>query len=130
MSERPRLLLDTAAVIAIAGGQLPVAARKAYLDAKATIYISVVSLWEIGIKTSLGKLPIPKPFVDFVRDWETMERVVFLPLTGGPIQRLPDLPDVHRDPFDRLLVCQAMELSAAILSPDTAFDGYGIERIW
>ena len=127
---RPRFLLDTAAVIWVADGSLPVTPREAYQNPLADIYVSVVSLWEIGIKHALGKLPLPKPYVEFLRDWEQIERVTLLPLTPAPLRRLPSLPPVHRDPFDRLLVCQALDLGASLLSPDPALGAYGVGRVW
>ena len=92
--------------------------------------LSIVSVWEIVIKSQLGKLRLGMPLDDFVtrcireRDLELVGvELPHLLVYGG-------LPLHHRDPFDRLLVAQAMTLSVPIVTGDGAFDDYGVDVLW
>ena len=126
------ILLDTAAVIWLAtdSPQLTRAARAAFNDPTHSIHVSVISVWEIVIKNALGKLPLPVPPARLLDPWRNRTDILITPLNEQTVLRLANLPPVHRDPFDRMLACQALELTAPIVSPDIIFDGYGIQRIW
>jgi PIN domain nuclease of toxin-antitoxin system len=104
----------------------------ATIDGTLPSYHSLVSFWEIGIKLS-GR------GYDFIvdDDWErlypeelTRVRVPLLTPTIEDCRLVQNLPTHHRDPFDRMLVCQAMRHGLGIISADTSLDAYGIERMW
>jgi PIN domain nuclease of toxin-antitoxin system len=86
-----------------------------------TVFVSAVSLWEIWLKQSLGKLRLPANFVDRLAA-ESFEN---LPLTASQTARVSDLAWVHRDPFDRMLVAQAEADNLVLLTADEVLAGYG-----
>lgn len=88
--------------------------------------VSAVAVWEAAIKSALGKLRVPD---DLPRrlDAFDFER---LPVTEAHAWAVRALPDVHRDPFDRLLVAQALCENATVVSADPVFDDYGVPRLW
>ena len=92
--------------------------------------MSAATLWEMAIEVSLGKLSISLPY----RQW--MDKVMtdlvldVLPITLGHAERQVSLPWHHRDPFDRLLVAQALVEAVPLVSADPALDAYGITRLW
>lgn len=94
------------------------------------LVLSVATTWEIGIKVSLGKLQLSKGY----REWiETACRdlsLTNLSISVGQIERQMTLPFHHRDPFDRLLVAQALVEGFTLVSADAIFDAYGVSRIW
>jgi PIN domain nuclease of toxin-antitoxin system len=117
-----RVLLDTHLVLwALADPErLPGAARR--LIDVAEVYVSAASIWEISIKTSLGKLSAdPREVL------AALDPAGFLPLpiSAEHAARVADLPPVHRDPFDRLLVAQARVEPMRLLTMDTVLAGYG-----
>lgn len=90
---------------------------------------SVASIWEIAIKYQLGKLPLPLAPADYVPDRMRLTRTE--PLAIGPSHalRAGSLPPLHRDPFDRMLVAQALSEEIPVLSSDKQLDAYGIRRL-
>ena len=93
-------------------------------------YLSLVSLWEIQIKHQLGKLELTgdiKTMVDTQRDRNGIE---LLPITIDQIVNLKNIPLHHRDPFDRLLISQAMVNDFVLISHDSAFEDYDVQVIW
>lgn len=117
------LLIDAHALLWALGPQVELAddARGALVDPANEVLVSAASVWEIAIKRALGKLRAPQGIVAAV------EALGFsiLPITGADAERAGALPAHHRDPFDRMLVAQAMRLDATIVSRDRAFDRYG-----
>jgi PIN domain nuclease of toxin-antitoxin system len=98
-------------------------------DGDNTVFISAATAWELSIKTALGKLNA----LQFVMDFSTYleeEGFVELPIATSHAIRAGLLPARHKDPFDRLLVAQAQELSIPVVSSDRALDTYGVIRIW
>lgn len=91
--------------------------------------LSIASVWEIGIKTSIGKLALRGDFAE-VEDFIAENSIELLPITFEHIQRLQQLPFHHRDPFDRLLIAQAFTESLTLLSRDTIFPQYGVSIRW
>jgi PIN domain nuclease of toxin-antitoxin system len=88
--------------------------------------VSIASLWEIAVKQSVGKLDIPEDLPD-----TTVERgFTWLPITTRHAWRVRALPLHHRDPFDRLLVAQALEEDLAVVTADPRFAAYGVEVLW
>jgi PIN domain nuclease of toxin-antitoxin system len=129
---RRRFLLDTQAfVVSILDTDgLSPKARALLLRSDTDPFLSLVSLWEMQIKVGLKKLGLPVPLSEAVQRAVTEMRLELLPLQLEHIYRLADLPLHHRDPFDRLLIAQALQERMPIISGDADFDAYGVERIW
>lgn len=120
-----RLLLDTHIFLWYITGDERVSSyiRRAVEDSEAA-YLSVVSLWEATIKYQLGKLPLPEPphpWLSFQREQHGIEP---LPLDEASVSRLGSLALHHRDPFDRMLVCQALEHGLTIVTVDSILSKY------
>jgi PIN domain nuclease of toxin-antitoxin system len=90
----------------------------------------MVSIWEMQIKLSLGKLQFRTALSELVDDEINRNRIELLPLSLSHIYGLSNLPNHHRDPFDRILIAQSMEEDLQILSIDEKFDAYGVKRLW
>jgi PIN domain nuclease of toxin-antitoxin system len=121
-----RLLLDTHTLLwfVSADPQLSSAAHTMLADPQKRRVVSVVSLWEIAIKHSLGRLPLSLPLADFIAQHVTLSRVQLLPITVPHILKVAQLPHYHSDPFDRLLIAQALAENIPIVSVDGKFDQY------
>lgn len=119
------LLLDAHALLwwLTDDGGLAQAARRAIADPASDVLVSAATVWEIGIKRSLGKLDAPADVLGAI------EAAGFngLPVTLADGDAAASLPPLHRDPFDRMLVAQAMRLGAVLVSRDPAFPPYGVE---
>lgn len=127
-----RLLLDTHAFLWWVGDrpELSAAARAAIADESAQPLLSVASAWELAIKCSLGKLRLVHPVQRFVTEQVAANGFRLLPVELAHAARVETLPWHHKDPFDRLLIAQALEERVPLVSADAAFDAYGIARIW
>ena len=101
------------------------AARRAIADAE-VVWVSAVSGWEVAIKTGLGRLRLDEPFAALLAADDFTE----LPLTIAHSSRLAQLPPHHADPFDRMLVAQALTEGAAIVSHDRVLEPYGAPMVW
>ena len=126
------LLLDTCTFLWMVTGDdaLSRAARDAIRDPDNAVYLSPVSAWEIAVKHGLGRLELATPpdvFVPRARDLHGIEE---LPLTEQAVLYLPRLPAAHRDPFDRMLVCQSHAGGHTLLSPDTLLSAYPVRLLW
>jgi PIN domain nuclease of toxin-antitoxin system len=122
------VLLDTSTLLWL---ELDIAkirdsARVTLMDT--ALYVSAVSIAEIAIKAALGKLPLPAPFqTDFAAAVRTLldkSAIDLLPLDLPVVARLRHLPAYHRDPFDRMIIAQALELGLAVATRDRAFFAY------
>lgn len=91
---------------------------------------SVASLWEILIKTQCGKLSLPAPAGPYVIAKLAFNGVKLLPVTTNHVLRVESLPLHHRDPFDRILIAQAIEEDLPIVTVDTVFNRYPVRIIW
>ncbi len=91
--------------------------------------LSAASVWEITIKYQLGKLPLPFAPAEYVPDRMTLTRTRALAVSVEHALRAGTLPPLHRDPFDRMLVAQALVEGVALLSSDRQLDGYGVRRL-
>ena len=91
--------------------------------------LSVASIWEIGIKYHLGKLPLPVAPPDYVPARLALTRTMALPIAADHALRASSLPALHRDPFDRMIVAQALVEGVSVLSSDRQLDAYGIRRL-
>ena len=92
--------------------------------------VSLASLWEIAIKLSLGKLKLPSKFNRYVPEQMTLNSFSRLEIGFRHIAGCTELPWHHRDPFDRLLIAQALEEDLGVVSRDAVFEQYGVRRIW
>lgn len=106
------------------------AARALCGDVGSELVLSLVSAWEMAIKLSIGKLRLTEPLRHVLSEARTTNGLASLAITEAHVLRVRDLPRHHRDPFDRLLVAQALEEGLVILSGDAAFDAYPVVRIW
>lgn len=103
---------------------------KETLESDADLLISVASLWEIAIKNNIGKLSLSAPFEIFIPQQLTHNQIEILPITLQHLNLIITLPLHHRDPFDRLLICQSLAEQIPILSADKTLDRYFVNRIW
>ena len=94
------------------------------------ILLSTASIWEMAIKQSTGKLSFSLPFELFITQQLSLNKFNLLNIKINHIAVVATLPLHHRDPFDRLLIAQAMVEQIPVLSADSAFDAYSIGRIW
>ncbi len=92
-------------------------------------FVSHVSLWEIAIKMTIGKLTLPLALHELEQKLEK-DGFLFLPIAASHIIKYSELPLHHRDPFDRLLIAQSIVENLPILGDDSAFDAYLVQRIW
>lgn len=127
-----RFLLDTHTFLwmTMAPDRLGTFARRHIEDPASQVLLSVASVWEITTKASLGKLELPGSVASFLDEQLAATRTSVLPITLQHAVRTADLPCHHRDPFDRLLVAQALYEKLPLLSGDPALDDYEVERIW
>jgi len=129
-----RVLLDTHAMYwyVEAYPRLSAAASTLIQDASNEILISPASYWEIAVKVSIKKWQLNRPYEEFVDIALNQYGFRVLPILPTHTARLIGLPfpPNHKDPFDRLLVAQAMAEAIPIVSDDSALDGYGVTRLW
>lgn len=105
-------------------------AHRLILDSNSEIFLSIASLWEIAIKVNIGKLTLDKPFNQLFPDELDSRGIEILDITIDSLIQLTALPPHHRDPFDRLIIAQALVENLPIISVDGNFDTYGIVREW
>lgn len=126
------VLLDTHALLwAIAGDRrLSRTAGGVFLDPANNLFFSAAGFWEICIKISLGKLSLKKGWSSIIQTEMKRNAVQWLPVEMPHCIELTRLPFHHRDPFDRMLVAQAMVEEMTLLSRDRRLSAYGVARIW
>jgi PIN domain nuclease of toxin-antitoxin system len=127
-----KLLVDTQAFLWLLAGdrRLRRPVRRRLEDASQEKFLSIASVWEMAIKVSLHKLELDDPLDDVVTAGTRDAGIALLGVSKDHALRVATLPWHHRDPFDRLLVAQALKDDLAVLSSDDAFDDYGVRRIW
>jgi PIN domain nuclease of toxin-antitoxin system len=127
-----RLLLDTHTFLwfLLDDLRLSPTARELIDDPANDIELSPATYWEIAIKISLGKYELPEPYDVFIEREIATNDFHILPIEPKHTAVLIILPYHHRDPFDRLLVAQAMAEDIPIVSVDLAFDAYPVTRLW
>jgi PIN domain nuclease of toxin-antitoxin system len=127
-----RLLLDTHAFLWFIMGSpnLSAEARALIEDETNERFLSAASLWEMAIKSSTGKLTLSAPFDVLIPRQLSLNGIGLLGIEVAHAAVVSTLPFHHRDPFDRLLVAQAIVESIPIVSVDTAFDIYAVTRLW
>ncbi|HAX75331.1 MAG TPA: PIN domain nuclease [Cyanobacteria bacterium UBA11372] len=127
-----RLLLDTHTFIWFVtdNPKLSETARGLINDGNNEIWLSTASIWEMAIKQSTGKLSFGLPFRVFIEQQVSLNRIDILNINLDHIEVVVTLPFHHRDPFERLIIAQAMVEQIPILSADSVFDAYPIQRLW
>ena len=125
------LLVDTHAMLWFVAGDARMSrkARKAIESRDTVNYVSIASWWEIAIKCSLGKLKIDTPLETFISE-RVDEGFRVLGIETRHLTGLADLPFHHRDPFDRLLISQAMSENMPVCTSDSRFAEYEIRVVW
>jgi len=126
-----RLLLDTHVFLWFISGdeRLPAGMRDSIRSIENEVYPSAVSLWEAIVKHQLVKLPLPQPpetYLPFQRD---RHQIAGLSLDEASVVRLADLPPLRRDPFDRMLVCQAIQHALTIVTVHDAIMQYPVSAL-
>jgi PIN domain nuclease of toxin-antitoxin system len=127
-----KLLLDSATFLWVVAGapELSQPARELFADPDNEVYLSAVSTWEIALKHALGRLPLPEPAERFIPSQRRRHGIEPLALDEESALHLARLPRLHRDPFDRMLVCQAIVHGLVIVSPDPAITQYPVRATW
>ena len=126
-----RILIDTHVFLWIVTNdlRLPQSIRAAFLQPSNTFYLSVVSLWEVATKYQLGKLPLPMSPELYVPEMRRRHVIANLDLDEGSVKRLSSLPMLHKDPFDRMLICQALEHNLTMATVDDKVRAYPIPTL-
>lgn len=126
------VLLDTHSFLWFIAGssQLSRQARLLIEDPSHQPFLSVVSVWEMALKVSLGKLKIEPPFEAFMAQQLELNGIELLPIQLRHVAAVTTLPFHHRDPFDRLLIAQVQIEQMPVLSSDAVFDAYSVTRLW
>lgn len=124
------VLLDTHAFIWLVedDAKLPVSLRD-IIENTANVFVSIASFWEISIKLNLGKLSLVSDYNDIETSFKST-RFKLLSISLKDTVQVYNLPLHHKDPFDRILVAQAMNNSLVLVSRDAVFDAYPIQRLW
>ena len=127
-----KLLLDTCTFLWLIKGseELSPKSIEVFTDPINEVYLSSVSVWEINVKYRLGKLSLPLSPDKFIPKERKRHMITRLDLSEQDTFQLLKLPDLHKDPFDRMLVCQAIENSLTILTPDPLVAQYPIRSFW
>lgn len=127
-----KLLLDTVTFLWLASGDERLSERAAQLalDPEHELFLSAISAWEIAVKHALGKLPLPERPEVFVPRHREHLGAEPLPLTERAALALTRLPRLHTDPFDRMLVCQALADGLTLLTPDPQLRAYPALTEW
>lgn len=126
------ILLDTCTFLWLisAAPELSDKARQLAVNPSNTVFLSAASAWEIIVKNRLGKLPLPMPADKFVYHWRIKHQIASLPFDEAAVFHLAKLPDYHKDPFDRMIICQAIANSMVILTPDNHISQYPVRTDW
>jgi PIN domain nuclease of toxin-antitoxin system len=127
-----RLLLDTHAFLwfVLDDPQLSRTAKELIEDPANDVDVSPASYWEIAIKTSIGKYSLSQPYRQFIESQIARNDFRILPIEPMHTSALTTMSFHHKDPFDRLLVAQALTEAIPIVSGDGVLDSYGVQRLW
>lgn len=129
------LLLDTAALLWLFAipEKLSPRLREELAAADTQVAVSIVSLWEVLIKLGKGKLELDtqgQSALDFLLEQCGLHQIDILSVAPGSLAALEKLPPIHKDPFDRLLICQAIEHGLTLVTPDNHIRRYPIRTLW
>lgn len=124
------LLLDTHAYywFITDSEKLPITTKE-MIETEEHVFVSIASFWEMAIKESIGKLKLPATIKELMEDCTEYDFSI-LPINGMHLNRIKELPFIHRDPFDRILICQAQEEDLTIVTVDANIVNYDVKTIW
>jgi PIN domain nuclease of toxin-antitoxin system len=127
-----KILLDTCAFLWLTtdAPELSEKAKILFQNTQNAVYLSSVSAWEIIVKHQLGKLPLPNAPEDFIKQQCEKHFVEYLALDEKAVFQLGRLPNHHRDPFDKMLICQAISDDLTILTSDKLISQYPVSTVW
>ena len=127
-----RLLLDTHVFLwmAAASDRVPDPVRTALRAPENEVWLSAVSVWELAIKQARGRIVLPGPAVEYAAEHRRRHALGSLPLEETAVAHLAKLPTLHRDPFDRVLVCQAIEHDLLLVTADEQVKRYPVKTWW
>ena len=127
-----KVLLDTHAFLWLITGEnrLSENARQTFLNTGNSLFLSAASLWEICIKKSLGKISLKDGWLQTIQKEMEFNTIQWLPIEMRHCAEVAELPFYHRDPFDRMLIAQAIVEEMTLLSRDSRLSDYAIELIW
>jgi PIN domain nuclease of toxin-antitoxin system len=126
-----RILLDTHIFLWFISGdsQLSTNVRDAICDPDNEVYLSAISVWEAIVKYQLGKLPLPEEPETYLPKQRNLHQIANLDLDESSVIQLAKLPLLHRDPFDRMLICQALQNGLTIATVDAAVRAYPVSLL-
>lgn len=126
-----KFLLDTHIFLwyITADSRLSTLFLNAIREPKNDVYLSVVSLWEIIIKYDLGKLPLPQSPENYIPNERRRHQIKSLSMHENAVRELIKLPNLHRDPFDRILICQAIANNMTIITVDNQIQNYQVSYL-
>lgn len=127
-----KLLLDTHAFLwmILADPRMPDPVRDIVRSDDNSVWLSAISIWEIVLKQAQGRLVLPGPGAGYAAGHRRRHYVSSLPLEETSARHLAQLPPVHRDPFDRMLICQAIEHDMTLVTADDQIRRYPIKTLW
>ncbi|MCQ8104325.1 type II toxin-antitoxin system VapC family toxin [Methylomonas sp. SURF-2] len=127
-----KILLDTCAFLWLTtdAPELSEKARILFQNTDNAVYLSSVSVWEIIVKHQLGKLPLPSTANEFIKQECEKHFIEYFSLDEKAVFHLSQLPNHHRDPFDRMLVCQAIAHDLTVLTSDELIMQYPVATAW
>jgi PIN domain nuclease of toxin-antitoxin system len=127
-----KLLLDTCTFLWLDSdlARLPARVRHLCADESNQLILSAVSAWEIAAKHFAGKLPLPASPEEYITGCRTASGIVSIRFREDDAFHLPKLPALHRDPFDRMLICQAIARGLTIVTPDQNITQYPVLTTW
>lgn len=123
-----KILLDTHIFLWFISGdtKLSINIRDSICNLDNEVYLSAISIWEAIVKYQLGKLPLPEYPGTYLPKQRDLHQINSLVLDESSVVQLPQLPPLHRDPFDRMLICQALQNGLTIATIDTAVRAYPV----
>lgn len=127
-----KLLLDTHAFLWMILGdrRMPDDLRSALRSEDNSVWLSAISIWEIVLKQAQGRLVLPGPGAGYASGHRRRHHISSLPLEETAAGHLAQLPAIHRDPFDRILICQAIEHEMTLVTADDHIRRYPIRTLW
>jgi len=127
-----RLLLDTCTFLwlNLDLSKLPRGIQQLCAEEANQLYLSAVSAWEIALKHAAGRIPLPEQPGKYITSRRALNGVATLPLREADVFHVSKLPPLHKDPFDRLLICQAISNGLAIVTPDEQIGQYPVRVLW
>ncbi len=127
-----KLLLDTHVLIwwSLDSVKLTKKIYELLTDPDNTLVVSIASIWEMQVKVQLGKLDLDKKVSELIAHQQQVNNLEVLPIDPAHIYALENLPNEHRDPFDRIIIAQSIVEAIPLLSADKVFARYPVERIW